>query len=158
MKNKNISSLNNLLALDREKKDNTKIRLKTFNKKSISHSNNALDEQNNSRKKSNEKNSFQKNKKEKIDIYNLNHIKNRNSISNLKGENTVNLKKHINIDLLQISKGIKTNKLFKSNNNSKNLVHNLTEDLLLDNKQMHKPINFKNKINIFNNKNEREKI
>ena len=158
MKNKNISSLNNLLALDREKKDNTKIRLKTFNKKSISYSNNALDEQNNSRKKSNEKNSFQKNKKEKIDIYSLNHIKNRNSISNLKGENTVNLKKHINIDLLQISKGIKTNKLFKSNNNSKNLVHNLTEDLLLDNKQMHKPINFKNKINIFNNKNEREKI
>ena len=104
--------MNNLLALDREKKDNTKIRLKTFNKKSISYSNNALDEQNNSRKKSNEKNSFQKNKKEKIDIYNLNHIKNRNSISNLKGENTVNLKKHNNIDLLQISKGIKTNKLF----------------------------------------------
>jgi len=59
---------------------------------------------------------------------------------------------------LQISKGIKTNKLFKSNNNSKNLVHNLTEDLLLDNKQMQKLINFKNKINIFNNKNEREKI
>jgi len=147
IKTKDKLFLNDLLTSDQEHKNNKNIRLKTMNKKSISFYNNALDDL--FKKKKNEnKHSFQKNKRSKYELYNIKAINGRNHFNELKGQNTANLNNNININLFHSSNGEKIKLTFKPGFKNKNLIHNLTEDFLVDNKRVEIPnINQKNKVN-----------
>ena len=146
-KNKEKLFLNDILTLDHENK-NRNIKLKTLNKKSISFYNNALDDLIKNKKKNNIKHSFQKNKGNKYDLYNMKAINGRNNFMGLKGQNTANLNNNINIELFQNNNGEKIKLSFKPGITGKNLIHNLTEDFLVDNKRVEIPhINPKNKVN-----------
>ena len=147
IKTKDKLFLNDLLTSDQEHKNNKNIRLKTMNKKSISFYNNALDDL--FKKKKNEnKHSFQKNKRSKYELYNIKAINGRNNFNELKGQNTANLNNNININLFHSSNGEKIKLTFKPGFKNKNLIHNLTEDFLVDNKRVEIPnINQKNKVN-----------
>ena len=146
IRNKDKLFLNDIFALENENKNNKNIRLKTLNKKSISYCNNALDDLINKNKKNNNKHSFQKNKKDKYEFFNIKSINGRNHFVELKGQNTANLNHNININLFNSNNGEKIKLSFKPGLRGNNLIHNITEDLLDDNERMEIPnINAKNK-------------
>ena len=147
IKTKDKFYLNELLTSEQEYKNNKNIRLKTMNKKSISFYNNALDDL--IKKKKNEnKHSFQKNKRNKNEFFNIKALNGRNHFNELKGQNTANLNNNININLFHSNNGEKIRLTFKPGLKNKNLIHNLTEDFLVDNKRVEIPhINPKNKVN-----------
>ena len=147
IKTKDKFYLNDLLTSEQEYKNNKNLRLKTMNKKSISFYNNALDDL--IKKKKNEnKHSFQKNKRNKNEFFNIKALNGRNHFNELKGQNTANLNNNININLFHSNNGEKIRLTFKPGLKNKNLIHNLTEDFLVDNKRVEIPhINPKNKVN-----------
>ena len=138
IKNKDKLFLNDILNLDHEHKNNKNIRLKTLNKKSISFYNNALDDIINNNKKNNNKHSFQKSKKEQLELFNMKSINGRNNFLELKNYNTTNIKNNININLFHNNNGEKIKLSFKPGLKGKNLIHNLTEDFY-DNKRIEIP-------------------
>ena len=129
--------LNDLLNIETgHKKNNRNIRLKTMNKKSISFYNKFIDDITNNKAKNYNKHSFQKEKREKLDILNIKTSNGRNDFMELKGQNTTNLKYKINLNWFQKNNGERVKLSLKPGLKGKYLIHNLTEDFLIDNKKL----------------------
>ena len=172
---KNKLALNDLLSFSNGKntlnRNTIGIRLKSLNKKSISFYNNfAFNEFLNNNKVNNDKNNLQKNKQSQLDLYKVYSSSGRNSYVNIKNKNG-NMVKNLNGNKYHISsedkykikigKPINIYSINTNSNNNKNnkkhigndfkgkrMIHNLTEDLLVDNNRNDMPnINSKNKIN-----------
>ena len=171
---KNKVTLNDLLSFSNSKTNNRNTvgaRLKNLNKKSISfYNNNAFNELINNNKMIN-KNYLQKNQPSQFDIFNINSNGGRNSYTNIKNKNNGNVRKNMNGNKYQFSNDDKykiklgkpinicstnsNNNIFKNNQKlngndfkNKKLMHNLTEEHLVENKRIEMPnINSKNKIN-----------